>query len=163
ALLVLILLSVPLGQVQASLKGLSYGITNVIAHGSEVPGRTFNVRWATGVDDSTRREKERELRLIGGQEVQGDESGRTWCYRWTRLSAAAVLHLLNDSAVEDTQGIDRTSARYVGNRKSDANFEWFRVLPFGTGRAALEAIALAPWLWVVLPIAGAIRVSRGMM
>ncbi len=162
ALAVVMLVFIPLGQVHASAYGLSSRVTEVVARGFRMPERMFHIRWAVGVDPAERQAKEREHTLNDGQEISEDPTGRTWRYRWNHLPPLSILRLLNDPAVEDTEGFDRTSARYLGTSgSSDADLEWVSRLPLGATGAAFKVVALLPWLWVVLPIAAAIRVSRG--
>lgn len=180
SLAVMALLFVPLGQVHASLDRLGDRITDVVAARGELRGsldagqqseasrvveRTFNVRWAPGVDAAQREAKEREHALAEGREDRGDASGLTWQYRWDGRSPASVRRLLNDPAVEDTHGIDRASAQFVGrNSAPDNDLEWINALLSRASEVASAAAARGlRWLWVILPIAAALRLGRRAM
>jgi hypothetical protein len=64
---------------------------------------SINVRWASGTSDDGRRSIEQRRRLVEGTRREGT----TWRYALDDSSAANVLALLQEPAVEDTAGIDR--------------------------------------------------------
>jgi len=161
ALAVMLLAIAPLGKLPSSLYNLGHQIIAVVSRGSFVVERTFNVRWASGVDAAEREAKERDYALVGGLENREDPGGRTWRYQWTRPPRASILRLLNDPAVEDTQGIDRSSAQYIGtNGLPYDDREWIRTLPTRAPRSALAVVAAARWLWVVLPLLAIVRLRQ---
>ena len=64
---------------------------------------SINVRWASGTSDDGRRSIEQRRHLVDGARREGT----TWRYALDDSSAANVLALLQEPAVEDTAGIDR--------------------------------------------------------
>jgi hypothetical protein len=68
-----------------------------------LPNVHINLRWAPGVDDDRRRQVEQRFRLADGAPVEG----RTWRYAASEPSAANLLALIADPAVEDTHGFNR--------------------------------------------------------
>jgi hypothetical protein len=66
-------------------------------------GAPLNVRWRPDVTDSRRVELEGKYSL----ERAVFDSGRTWRYRLTDVSASNVLALVADEHVEDTHGLSR--------------------------------------------------------
>jgi len=75
------------------------------------------VRWAPEVDESARRRLEAAHALADSQFVDG-----TWTYAITDQSRAAIGALVEDPAVEDTNGIDR------GGRRLDSSDPLYRRL-----------------------------------
>lgn len=157
SLVVVALLFAPLGEVHASAKRLGERVTDVVARG-EIPEirlePTFKVRWAPDVDVEARAAKEREHQLLGGQMDLEDTSGRTWRYRWHDQNPGSVMRMLNDPAIEDTQGINRASAEYIGSTPTAKGLEWIGRLSPRVLRIASRATL---WLWVILPIAALVR------
>lgn len=70
---------------------------------------TIAVRWAPDVDDTSRAALERRFALHNGVRDQRRES-RTWSYDLTDSSPDNVRRLIADARVEDTNGIDRSTA-----------------------------------------------------
>ena len=75
------------------------------------PDRRVNVRWAEGVDDAVRQEREGRYGLTAG--VRQEVEGWTWSYVLTDHESATVRSLVEDRLVEDTAGIERGSFRLV--------------------------------------------------
>ena len=75
------------------------------------PDRRVNVRWAEGVDDAVRQEREGRYGLTAG--VRQEVEGWTWRYVLTDHEYATVRSLVEDRLVEDTAGIERGSSRLV--------------------------------------------------
>ena len=71
------------------------------------PAGPVNVRWAEGVEDATRRDREVRYGLTAGVGLES----RTWRYVLTNYEAGNVRALMEDGLVEDTAGIDREAAR----------------------------------------------------
>ena len=71
------------------------------------PAGPVNVRWAEGLDDATRREREVLYGLTAGVGV----GSRTWKYVLTDYESGNVRALIQDGLVADTAGIDRETAR----------------------------------------------------
>lgn len=69
----------------------------------ERPSATFHVQWTPGTDDAVRTMLEQRLNLTPDARLDD----RTWRYRITDLSAAAIEKIVRDAAVEDTSGVDR--------------------------------------------------------
>jgi hypothetical protein len=114
-----------------------------------------NVRWAEGVDDTTRRDGERALNLLAGAHVDG----RTWAYDLGDASPEAIAGVIAHPSVEDTHYIER-SRRVVSAEA-----------PQGTtrvrgGLSLLREAALVPWVgrlaWCVLIVSVLWLVTTGM-
>jgi hypothetical protein len=73
--------------------------------GQLVPRYYINVRWAPWVTPEQRRAVETRYKLAEGEE----HKGRTWRYAHSDPSTSNSLALIRDSAVEDTQGLDRAT------------------------------------------------------
>ena len=71
------------------------------------PAGPVNVRWAEGVDDATRRDREVRYGLAAGVGLES----RTWRYVITDYQSGNVRALIEDGLIEDTAGIDREAAR----------------------------------------------------
>ena len=71
------------------------------------PAGPVNVRWAEGVDDATRRDREVRYGLAAGVGLES----RTWSYVITDYQSGNVRALIEDGLVVDTAGIDREAAR----------------------------------------------------
>lgn len=159
-LAVIALLFVPLGHVPTALGGLVHNTADIVAGrtaifaafaAAEDSGHAVKIRWTPGVEAAQRQAKERQYELRAGVADRDDASGRTWQYRWD-LSSFRIRQMLGDPAIEDTQGIGRPATN-----------------PGAIGLLVAEAFALAfdvwtrsvPWLWVVLPGAVVLRLSRG--
>ena len=71
------------------------------------PAGPVNVRWAEGVDEAARREREVRYGLTAGVGLES----RTWRYVLTDYESENVRSLIEDELVEDTAGIDREAAR----------------------------------------------------
>jgi hypothetical protein len=66
-----------------------------------------NIRWKPTVSESARHARERQYGLADAE----NRDGTTWRYRMTDTSRSNVEALLDDSAVDDTHGIDRERAQ----------------------------------------------------
>ena len=75
------------------------------------PERRVNVRWAAGIDDAARRDRETRYGLTAG--VRREAEGWTWSYVLRDHESATVRALVEDRLVEDTAGIERGSFRLV--------------------------------------------------
>jgi Bacterial membrane protein YfhO len=79
-------------------------------HEGRLGPRTYvNVRWAPDVVADRRRSLENHHSLQDGVALDG----RTWRYALGDSSVASVMALIQDPAIEDTQGIDRGTGRVV--------------------------------------------------
>jgi len=67
----------------------------------------IHIRWAPGVDGTTRQAAERRYGLTEAQLLEG----RTWGYTLSDASRANIRALVGNAAVEDTQDIDRRAFR----------------------------------------------------
>lgn len=68
----------------------------------------IHVRWAPEVDTVTRSEREAAYTLTQGNPL----GGRTWEYYLADISRANVRALIQDSAIEVTDAVDRTGSRF---------------------------------------------------
>jgi hypothetical protein len=79
-------------------------------HDGRLEPRTYvNVRWAPDVVADRRRSLEDRHRLRDGVALDG----RTWRYALGDSSVVSVMTLIQDPAVEDTQGIDRGTGQLL--------------------------------------------------
>jgi hypothetical protein len=69
----------------------------------------INVRWAPGVGDDRRRAVEKRYKLLEG--VQREDT--TWRYMLADVSPANAIALIQDAAVDDTEGLDRGTGEVV--------------------------------------------------
>ena len=79
------------------------------------PPPQVNIRWAEETTEADRVAGERRYGLVNGRLLlQGPAwDGRTWQYGLLDVSAANVGALVSEPRVEDTHGIDRSTARVV--------------------------------------------------
>lgn len=79
-------------------------------HDGRLEPRTYvNVRWAPDVVADRRRSLEDRHRLQDGVALDG----RTWRYALGDSSVVSVMTLIQDPAIEDTQGIDRGTGQLL--------------------------------------------------
>ena len=94
------------------------------------------VRWVSGMSTETRREAERRYGLARGQ---AEADGRTWAYSLMNPSTANLTSLIVSPQIEDTAGLDRTTASIPGRVGTSAALR-------GVLSRTLPAVGLAPWI-----------------
>jgi hypothetical protein len=98
------------GQMMTKGEATARILTSRFDHDGQLAPRTYvNVRWAPDVVAERRRSLEDQYRLHDG--VALDD--RTWRYSLGDSSVVSVMTLLQNPAVEDTQGIDRGTGQIL--------------------------------------------------
>lgn len=120
-------------------------------------GPVVNVRWSEGLTGAEVSNRERAHALIRLEAV-GD---RTWRYQLTRWSGSALERLVQDPAVADTHGIDRSRYRLteIGRLRL---LQFSLPLPDAGFRLRENALALLYCLCWLVPLAAlALLVAHG--
>ena len=97
-----------------------------------------SVRWAAGVDERERRALEERFRLAAPE----DRGDATWQYDLTDTSRGNITALVDDPAVDDTAGVDRSRFTVTAQTVEPNVLAWFYYLAM-----LLPPLALVALLW----------------
>jgi hypothetical protein len=107
-----------------------------------------NIRWAAGVGEAERRQREMRHRL----ESPEPRDERTWSYELIESSPAAIEAIVKDPLVDDTHGIDRATFVVTDGPREPWTVALQRRYPVLKMRplpGVLRRANAAPWLYVV--------------